>query len=752
MLTARLPDELPIGTPRYRVEVLLLGSSSLIQSSVPGDTGRWRALLRAPRLEALVRRSEDAAIVDHYVRSQGRPDRGWVRAATVTTSCLAPAALAQRPDRWGPRWRPGALVALIPSQEGVAAWTHDPSVDASPWQHVACLGAGEAVALAAHAGTLHAVIAQAGRARHWFSRDAVSWQAGQFLGQTNGTPALTILGDRLVVALPQGEEVQIVIGQPRTGWTPQHRVASLSDSPALVSAAPRQAWLALPQPDTGVSWWRGSATASSWTPMPDALPALAGHAQVRSVALSVTSLSGGWDASRLGLGALNLGGTRQAFSGPGGWVQALVAEDDGLFLWHREQPRARAASARWVRAAALRVPSVGPVLRAQAPSHKVAQISGEHDTQPGGNSTGSTLSSSHSTSGVRGTDLGVRVEVGDQSVMLFGDTHWQRKRWATRDALALIHDPDGAAPRFEFHGGPLRFRGHGTTMTEYDVPLDGFTHAGQWYVFTSSNHFARHQVMGRSLLARADDRPSAITGRTRRPFRFTTLAQLSDLSFINVSAQRLPAELPHLPFPDASQGLIGLWGSGSYRADDLRFAVLDPSADLTSPRLAYLSGVHRGVPSWSVAETDAVPLVRGAFGEVSVRWVAALGAYALLSMSDPEDAAGGAVVLRLSTLPWGPWSERLVLFDWIAEGLSFDDPSRRFIRAFHDDDPVGDAIFAAQAGRPGGAYAPYLYDSRPHADGVALRYTLSTWNPYQVVLMEHHLSAADLTLLGVTPG
>lgn len=74
-------------------------------------------------------------------------------------------------------------------------------------------------------------------------------------------------------------------------------------------------------------------------------------------------------------------------------------------------------------------------------------------------------------------------------------------------------------------------------------------------------------------------------------------------------------------------------------------------------------------------------------------------------------------------------------------------PSQRFIKALADgSDPVGDAIFRGQANATGGAYAPYFFDLRPDAEGWLLRYTLSTWNPYQVVLMQHRLTPADLVV------
>jgi hypothetical protein len=71
------------------------------------------------------------------------------------------------------------------------------------------------------------------------------------------------------------------------------------------------------------------------------------------------------------------------------------------------------------------------------------------------------------------------------------------------------------------------------------------------------------------------------------------------------------------------------------------------------------------------------------------------------------------------------------------------DPHARFIKA-SPGDPVADRIFGAQAKVTGAAYAPYFFDAALDGDHLVLRYTLSTWNPYQVVLMQHRLALAAL--------
>lgn len=431
----------------------------------------------------------------------------------------------------------------------------------------------------------------------------------------------------------------------------------------------------------------------------------------------------------------------------GGRTQALVDEAGSLFQYHR---LGAGAEARWIRLACLRLADPEPFTLEPIESVRIAQVSGETDLQPTPwGEPRPTLSSSVSVSGVLGTDLGVRVEHAGRSFLLCGDTHWHRRPWlSTRDAIAEItpQGPLAGLPGVRFHGSPLKLTGAGlrerVTMREYDVPLDGFSHDGEFYGFFTSNHFAAGQVMGRSVLARAED-PSLPIGPSwrRRPLRFRMLGTFSREAFLNVSVQVVGRQL-------------WIWGSGPYRAGDLSLAVLD--LDVAGPALRasrrlrpsdlgvrYWAGQRDGEPVWSAQEAEARPLVaHGAFGELSVRWVPDVERFLLLAGAGPEDPIGPAVTLRTARNPWGPWSPRRRLLDWVTTGMA-PDPFSRFIRASLDD-PIADRIFGAQAGVTGAAYAPYFFDAAPDGEDLRLRYTLSTWNPYQVVLMQHRLDVATL--------
>ncbi len=85
------------------------------------------------------------------------------------------------------------------------------------------------------------------------------------------------------------------------------------------------------------------------------------------------------------------------------------------------------------------------------------------------------------------------------------------------------------------------------------------------------------------------------------------------------------------------------------------------------------------------------------------------------------------------------------MFDFHSHGL------HKFISP-REGHRLGDSIIDQRPDKGGGgAYAPYqLPDhSRQTATGksVVLHYLLSTWNPYQVVLMRHVISSLEIRLL-----
>ena len=87
-----------------------------------------------------------------------------------------------------------------------------------------------------------------------------------------------------------------------------------------------------------------------------------------------------------------------------------------VYQWHRQEWGGRQ---RWVRASCLRLHPDDGFEVEDRPSIKLAQVTGERDSQP--SAPDATLSASESRSGVRGTDLGVRFDHAGRSFLLFGD-------------------------------------------------------------------------------------------------------------------------------------------------------------------------------------------------------------------------------------------------------------------------------------------------------------------------------------------
>jgi len=365
-------------------------------------------------------------------------------------------------------------------------------------------------------------------------------------------------------------------------------------------------------------------------------------------------------------------------------------------------------------------------------TRKVHQLTGEHDRERGV----PTLNLTETRFGLFGTDLGASFEHDGRLWFLFGDTvssvGYDDRRPEAGDSIAWTDDrnpeeglrlnfltaPDGRylSPRVE----PEIPRG------PFNVPLDGFTANGHMYVWFSTD--ADPQApggpkMGRSVLARLADEQQAL---------FTYIYTLSDFrqggKFINVSTSVVDnAAVPGLP-DDDGQGLV-IVGSGAYRASNpyLAYLPLNDVEDLA--RLRYYTG-GTGAPTWSADERDSMALFeQPQIGELSVRFIPQIGGwFTLYNAADPRD-----ITMRTAPWPWGPWSPGAVIFDpWCDGGYA------RFIHASWAANGRADAV--QDPGREnewGGEYGPYLIPRLTTVDrsDVTLYFVMSTWNPYNTVLM-----------------
>jgi len=191
---------------------------------------------------------------------------------------------------------------------------------------------------------------------------------------------------------------------------------------------------------------------------------------------------------------------------------------------------------------------------------------------------------------------------------------------------------------------------------------------------------------------------------------------------------------------------------------------------ITQDNWNYFAGLDpNNKPVWSPDEFYAVPLLpfgsspfgsdhHKCFGYFSVRFAESLRKWIMTYTCgegegyNPNNGPRG-VYLRMADLPWGPWSDPVLIFEPGTHGYCYfmhnqraetndecknkgTNPSEESVRK-EIRDPVTKKVIASEKGW-GGEYAPLLLPSRyikAEGDKTTLYYLMSTWNPYQVVLM-----------------
>jgi hypothetical protein len=416
-----------------------------------------------------------------------------------------------------------------------------------------------------------------------------------------------------------------------------------------------------------------------------------------------------------------LGGVIQSSFGsaPHGNFEVLVDECRGsvVHYWHPNTP----VEESWIRTDCFDVLEPHPRLANRA--QKIAQLTGEFDRE-GWNGTGTpryALNRTESRFNIVGTDLGASFSHQGRLYFLFGDT-WRVGHSTPNDdldAIAFCTDTN-ADDGLELTFLPRPPMVPGIAQDAFNVPLDGVSWNDNMYVFFSTDRRQAgiYALMGRSILARSDN----------NGLDFKLLYEVSRFKFINASTMIVDAHEHGLP-GDGPQ--LAVFGSGRYRSSDVYLAV-KPVAELEEPGgfQFYAGGVSQ--PQWSRNEDSAVPLFcAGSVGELSVRWHPLLGAWICLYNADwPADRSSvGGIVMHWAQRPYGPWSKGDLAFS-VNDGLG------KFMHlpgADHTHEGFGVDRSADLAGM----YGPYQIPqySRRSDKGVQVYFTMSTWNPYQVMLM-----------------
>jgi Domain of unknown function (DUF4185) len=340
---------------------------------------------------------------------------------------------------------------------------------------------------------------------------------------------------------------------------------------------------------------------------------------------------------------------------------------------------------------------------------RVCQLTGDVDRATGQPS----LSHTNKRFGVVATDLGSSFEHDGKLCFLFGDT-WGRPGY--RDVMAWTTSTNPEKIVLDFHkekdGKWLRLTVPGIKQGAFEIPSGGISIGGVIYVVCTTDHTEK-KTMGRSVLASSHD-----DGKT-----FKMLHELSKDKFINVSFW-------------SADGWVYIYGSGDYRKSSVCLARVKPAEIGDRAKLRYFSGLGPdGLPKWLPKEDDAVVLFRhDEIGEFSVAYLPPVKRYVMLY--NAEKPRG--ITMRSAEKPWGPWSDGTIVFEpWRDNGYGhFMHISAKFK---DKKDALSDA---KREDEWGGEYGPYIMSrfTRAIDGGCRIYYTMSTWNPYQVVVIRSDLT------------
>jgi hypothetical protein len=380
---------------------------------------------------------------------------------------------------------------------------------------------------------------------------------------------------------------------------------------------------------------------------------------------------------------------------------------------------------------------------------KVCQIVGQTDRELGA----PTVNQTETRYGLYGTDLGASFEFGGALWMLFGDSvpdatfngadNLSFRSPDYNDSIAWSTDasPDGcihlqfaigatgayASPVVNSSGPPV-------TLGNLEVPVSGVSYNGAMYVF-----FATDRV-GTALSDFATKAAVAVSPDGLKPFQY--LYTFSADRFVNIATD-LAGPAPTRKLPVAAPALLiwGTAGGANYRHSDPYFAAMPLSSIATGAGVRYFAGFkrHSHQPLFSASESDAAPLFNdptACMGELSVKWNPFIARWMMLYNCDPQ----GGIVMRLAENPWGPWSAPQIIFDpWRDHGYC------NYIHRAWTSDPATHCDNVSDPGREaqwGGWYGPYLLSryTTGKKGGTTIYYTLSTWNPYAVMLLKSEVA------------
>lgn len=392
-----------------------------------------------------------------------------------------------------------------------------------------------------------------------------------------------------------------------------------------------------------------------------------------------------------------------------------------------------------IMAAALAVANATSLTWIPGSTKKVEQMIGDCDytAQARTGQCVATTSQTSTRARVLGTDIGASFESEGRVIFLFGDTIGPptAANYFASDTIASSVSTDPATGlHLDFFtntdGSPYFVRIPNVRMGAGEVPHAGIRLNGSTYVVVNTGadvNLPDPNVNEYSVLTRFDE-----TAR-----RFTVLRTVSSRpngKFITTALRQSGSD-------------VYVFGLSAYRRSDVYLSVV-AAADFESGQgTRYFRGFVNGQPAWSTSEADAVPIVLDnptnvpghtpGIGNVSVIYSNELRLWLMTydsGSSSSPDYRG--FYFTYATDPWGPWQRPQLIFNSARDGAAgtfIHDP-----RISPSDRLTGPTIGPTDpVTTPGAPYAPYMVERFTRVNGTTLSiyYTLSTWNPYTIVLM-----------------
>ncbi|MGV3616724.1 MAG: DUF4185 domain-containing protein [Fimbriimonas sp.] len=373
-------------------------------------------------------------------------------------------------------------------------------------------------------------------------------------------------------------------------------------------------------------------------------------------------------------------------------------------------------------------------------TRKLFQLTGDYDTAL----RRYTVTRTGLNAGLTHTDLGASFMHNGKLWFAFGDSRGRSTNdldflastTATRisdfNNLTIRKNPDNL---WEYIDVP------GISELGFEVPSGAISSGGNIYLVQTT------AGMNKSVMARSSN-----DGDT-----WTNLYTLSDgvtnmstAHFINVGMRMVnAADFPGL-LPWSSGDVVLIWGAGQYRASNLYLAAIPASSIGTKSAMRYVSGINgSNVPTWSSSEAAAVPLfTQPVFGEYSCTWIPQQNCWLLLYCSGAYAGAPRGLMMRSAPKPWGPWSAPTTIFN---PDTNADGGYGRFMHinwaVGGHYDKIQDFVMGNGNDEWGGEYGGYLIEPFTSGDSTntQIYYTLSTWNPYQTIVMTSEIGPAATT-------